>query len=98
VDELNCAIAKYLRHADEIEDLLSNYPAAAFVRPPGVGWWSIPEIAARLADAESPASARIHSIITCVAKHQDQIRLAAVVYEDSNNKPQDRLRVREERK
>jgi hypothetical protein len=93
VDELNCAIAKYLRHADEIEDLLSNCPAAAFVRPPGVGWWSIPEIAAHPAVVESPASARIHRIISHTARHPDQMRSAAVVYEDSNNKPQARLRV-----
>jgi hypothetical protein len=93
VDELNGAIAKYRRHADEMEDILSNYPAAAFVRPPGVNRWSILEIAALLADAESQASARIHRIISLTAKHPDQMRSAAVVYEDSNNKPQTRLRV-----
>jgi hypothetical protein len=93
VDELNGAIAKYLRHADEMEDLLSNCPAAAFVGHPGVNRWPILEIAPHPADADSRASARIHRIISLTAKHPDQMRSAAVVYEDSNNKPQTRLRV-----
>jgi hypothetical protein len=64
VDELNCVIAKYRRQADEMEEILSNCPAAAVVWPPAVGRWSILEIAAHLADAELLASARIRRIIT----------------------------------
>jgi hypothetical protein len=56
------------------------------------------KIAALLADAGSPALARIHRISTHTAKHPDQMRSAAVVHVDSNNKPQARLRVCEERK
>jgi hypothetical protein len=93
VDELNGAIAKYRRLADEIENLLSNCPAAAFVRPPGIGRWSLLEITALMSDTDLRASARIHRISTHTAKHPDQMRTAAVVYEDSNNKPQARLRV-----
>jgi len=64
VDELNGAIAKYRRQADEINELLSNCPAAAVVWPPGVARWSILEIVAHLADAELLASARIRRVIT----------------------------------
>jgi hypothetical protein len=64
VDVLNGVIAKYRRQADEMNELLSNCPAAAVVWPPGVDRWSILEIAAHLADAELLASARIRRIIT----------------------------------
>jgi hypothetical protein len=64
VDELNGAIAIYRRQADEMNELLSNCPAAAVVRPPGLNRWSILEIVAHLADAELLASARIRRIIT----------------------------------
>jgi Mg2+ and Co2+ transporter CorA len=64
VNELNGAIAKYRRQADEMEELLSNRPADAVVWPPGSGRWSILEIAAHLADAELLASARIRRVIT----------------------------------
>jgi len=47
-----------------MEEFLSNCPADAVVRPPGAGRWSILEIAAHLADAELPASARIRRVIT----------------------------------
>ncbi|HEU0180219.1 MAG TPA: DinB family protein [Blastocatellia bacterium] len=64
MDELNGAIAEYRRQADEINELLSNCPAAAVVWPPGVDRWSILEIVAHLADAELLASARIRRVIT----------------------------------
>ena len=64
MDELNGAIAKYRRQADEINELLSNCPAAAVVWPPGAARWSILEIVAHLADAELLASARIRRVIT----------------------------------
>jgi hypothetical protein len=64
VDVLNGVIAKYRRQADEMNELLSNCPAAAVVWPPGVDRWSILEITAHLADAELLASARIRRIIT----------------------------------
>jgi Mg2+ and Co2+ transporter CorA len=64
VDALNHIIAKYRRQADEMEEFLSNCPAAAVVWPPGAGRWSILEIAAHLSDAELLASARIRRVIT----------------------------------
>jgi hypothetical protein len=64
VDELNVAIVKYRRQADEMNEILSNCPAAAVVWTPGIDRWSILEITAHLADAELLASARIRRIIT----------------------------------
>jgi Mg2+ and Co2+ transporter CorA len=64
VDEINGAITKYHRQADEMEEFLSFCPAAAVAWPPGIDRWSILEIVAHLADAELLASARIRRIIT----------------------------------
>jgi hypothetical protein len=64
VDALTHTIANYRRQADEMEEFLSNCPAAAVGWPPGAGRWSILEIAGRLADAELLASARIRRIVT----------------------------------
>ncbi|HEX5082102.1 MAG TPA: hypothetical protein VFY40_08650 [Blastocatellia bacterium] len=76
-----------------MNELVSNCPAGAVVWPPGVDRWSILEIAAHLADAELLEPARIRRIISHTAKHLGQMRSAAMAYEASNNKPQDRLRV-----
>jgi DinB superfamily len=64
VDEINGAITKYRRQADEMEEFLSFCPATAVTWPPGIDRWSILEIVAHLADAELLASARIRRIIT----------------------------------